>query len=73
MPAKKYIVDLDPAERETLLALTRKGEISARTMMRALILMRDSLIRRSLLRWAPRARLLSESGSGSWRGGWTRH
>ena len=40
MPAKKYIVDLDPGERETLLALTSKGEIPARKMMRALILMR---------------------------------
>ena len=40
MPAKRYIVDLDTDERETLLALTSKGEISARKMMRALILLR---------------------------------
>jgi transposase len=40
MPAKRYIVDLDTDERETLLALTRKGELSARKMMRALILLR---------------------------------
>ena len=40
MPEKKYIVDLGSDERETLLALTRKGEISARKMTRALILLR---------------------------------
>jgi len=40
MPAKKYIVELDCSERETLLALTSKGEVSARKMMRALILLR---------------------------------
>ena len=40
MPAKKYIVDLDSGERETLLALTSKGKTSARKMIRALILLR---------------------------------
>ena len=40
MPAKKYVVKLEPAEREQLLELTRKGEISARKMKRAQILLK---------------------------------
>jgi transposase len=40
MPAKKYVVKLDRAEREQLLALTRKGEIGARKMKRAQILLK---------------------------------
>ena len=40
MPAKKYIVKLEPAEREQLLVLTGKGEIGARTMKRAQILLK---------------------------------
>lgn len=40
MPAKKYIVKLDPEEREHLLDLTRKGEIGARKMKRAQILLK---------------------------------
>lgn len=40
MPAKKYLVKLDPDEREQLLELTRKGEIGARKMKRAQILLK---------------------------------
>lgn len=40
MPAKKYIVKLEAAEREYLLNLTSKGEISARKMKRAQILLK---------------------------------
>ena len=40
MPAKKYIVKLEPGEREQLLELTRKGEIGARKMKRAQILLK---------------------------------
>lgn len=40
MPAKKYLVKLDPDEREQLLELTRKGEIGARQMKRAQILLK---------------------------------
>jgi transposase len=40
MPAKKYIVKLKPDEREQLLDRTRKGEIGARKMKRALILLK---------------------------------
>jgi len=40
MPAKKYIVKLEQNERERLLGMTRKGEISARKMKRALILLK---------------------------------
>lgn len=36
---KKYIVELTPAERERLEALTRKGNVSARRMKRALVLL----------------------------------
>ena len=40
MPAKKYIVTLADEERNELLALTRAGEISARKMKRAQILLK---------------------------------
>ncbi|GEM_PF-5949310 len=41
MPAKKYVVNkLEPEERETLLALTGKGRVSARKMKRAPILLK---------------------------------
>ena len=40
MPAKKYIVKLEPSEREQLLAITRKGEMGARKMKRAQILLK---------------------------------
>jgi len=40
MPAKKYIVKLEPSEREQLLEMTRKGVIGARKMKRAQILMK---------------------------------
>lgn len=40
MPKKKYIVDLTEAERAELLALTRKGTLGARTLKRALILLK---------------------------------
>ncbi len=40
MPAKKYIVRLTNEERQKLLAMTRAGEISARKMKRAQILLK---------------------------------
>ena len=40
MPAKKYIVKLEADEREQLLEMTRKGEIGARKMKRAQILLK---------------------------------
>lgn len=40
MPAKKYIVTLTNEERQKLLTLTRAGEISARKMKRAQILLK---------------------------------
>jgi transposase len=40
MPAKKYIVKLTPQEREYLLSLTSKGEVRARKMKRAQILLK---------------------------------
>jgi transposase len=40
MPAKIYIVELTAEERENLVALTRSGQVSARKMKRALILLR---------------------------------
>lgn len=40
MPAKKYLVKLEPGEREQLLEMTRKGETSARKMKRAMILLK---------------------------------
>jgi transposase len=39
MPAKKYRVALTPAEYHELTELTRKGQISARKMKRALVLL----------------------------------
>jgi transposase len=41
MPAKKYIVTLSPEEREGLLKLTKAGEVSARKMKRAQILLKS--------------------------------
>lgn len=41
MPAKKYIVTLSPEEREELLKLTKAGEVSARKMKRAQILLKS--------------------------------
>ncbi len=40
MPKKRYIVDLSPAERDELLALTSKGTVQARKMKRAQILLK---------------------------------
>lgn len=40
MPAKKYIVTLTTEERQELLKLTRAGELAARKMKRALILLK---------------------------------
>jgi hypothetical protein len=40
MPAKKYRVKLEADEREQLLEMTRKGEIGARKMKRAQILLK---------------------------------
>jgi transposase len=40
MPAKKYIVELTAEERESLLVLTRAGEVKAREMKRAQILLK---------------------------------
>lgn len=40
MPAKKYVVKLEPGEREQLLEMTRKGTIGARKMKRAQILLK---------------------------------
>jgi len=40
MPTKRYIVELTAVERESLAALTRAGEVPARKMKRALILLR---------------------------------
>ena len=40
MPAKKYSVKLETDERETLLETTRKGQVSARKMKRAQILLK---------------------------------
>ena len=40
MPAKKYIVDLTPDEREHLLQLIRRGKPSARKVARARILLK---------------------------------
>ena len=39
MPTKRYVVTLDPAERDQLDALTRAGKRSARTVTRARILL----------------------------------
>lgn len=40
MPAKKYIVTLTEKEREQLLSLTSKGQVGARVMKRAQILLK---------------------------------
>ncbi len=40
MPAKKYLVKLEPGEREQLLEMTRKGVMGARKMKRAQILLK---------------------------------
>ncbi len=40
MPRKKYLINLSDEERHELLELTRKGEIKARKMKRALILLK---------------------------------
>jgi transposase len=40
MPKKQYIVDLTPDERAELVALTSKGELRARKMKRAQILLK---------------------------------
>lgn len=40
MPAKKYKVELSDAEREALLALTSKGQVRARKMKRAQVLLK---------------------------------
>ena len=40
MPAKKYRVNLEPNERKQLLEMTGKGEIGARKMKRAQILLK---------------------------------
>ncbi len=40
MPRKRYLIDLTPDERDTLVALTRKGEVRARKMKRAQVLLR---------------------------------
>jgi len=40
MPAKKYIVKLTDEERQTLLELISRGEVRARTMKRAQILLK---------------------------------
>lgn len=40
MPAKKYIVKLTDDERQTLLELTSRGEVRARVMKRAQILLK---------------------------------
>ena len=40
MPRKIYIINLNDEERQTLLALTRKGETKARKFKRALILLK---------------------------------
>lgn len=40
MPAKKYIVKLTDEERQCLLELTSRGEVRARTMKRAQILLK---------------------------------
>jgi transposase len=40
MPRKKYLINLSAEERQELLELTRKGELKARKMKRALILLK---------------------------------
>jgi hypothetical protein len=40
MPAKKYIVELDAGERERLGTLIKKGKVSAKTILKARILLK---------------------------------
>jgi transposase len=40
MPWKKYLINLDDEDRQTLLEMTRKGEINARKFKRAMILLK---------------------------------
>jgi transposase len=40
MPKKLYIINLTDEERQSLLAMTRKGQIKARQMKRAMILLK---------------------------------
>jgi len=40
MPRKMYIINLSEAERQTLLEMTRKGEIKVRKFKRAMILLK---------------------------------
>jgi transposase len=40
MPWKKYLINLSDEERQTLLEMTRKGEIKARKFKRAMILLK---------------------------------
>jgi transposase len=40
MPRKKYLINLSESERSELLELTRKGELKARKMKRALLLLK---------------------------------
>lgn len=40
MPRKKYIINLDSEEQQTLQEMTRKGKIKARQMKRAMILLK---------------------------------
>jgi len=40
MPKKLYIINLTAEERQSLLAMTRKGQIKARQMKRAMILLK---------------------------------
>ena len=40
MPRKKYLINLSDEERQSLLEMTRKGEIKARKFKRAMILLK---------------------------------
>jgi len=40
MPKKKYLINLNDEERQTLLSMTRKGKIKARQFKRAMILLK---------------------------------
>jgi transposase len=40
MPRKLYLIDLNDEERQSLLEMTRKGQIKARQMKRAMILLK---------------------------------
>jgi transposase len=39
MPKKRYVVDLTPEERDSLLAMVKRGRASARTLTRARVLL----------------------------------